>query len=130
MFIGIKDLVGSKRNISAKAIYRFRPTFGDSEPMDATMIDLVTKRIYSRTDPKKLLSKIEQSNPMALLTTPVGLPVWVSADRVIDVAKPIKNLHHDKAKAVVTIHVHGNESVDQQVTETVQRASKIISQSL
>lgn len=124
MFIKITTLNGGSQLIRTSKIIRFRPTFGSFEPPDASTIDY-DKRIYSADTPETIANKIGAELPLAALTTPNNLILFVDAGKVDDIAEPIPGHHHPKARCVI-----GLSGVRAQVKETPKQARSKIEQAM
>ncbi|MDA7945952.1 MAG: hypothetical protein MPJ78_00580 [Hyphomicrobiaceae bacterium] len=124
MFIKITTLNGGNQLIRTSKIVRFRPTFGSFEPPNASVIDY-KKRIYSADTPATIANKIGTDLPLAELTTPNNLVLFIDAGKVDDIADPIPGHHHPKARSVI-----GLSGVRAQVRETPNQAKRKIEEAL
>ena len=122
--IHYSDLAGETAAFNSDNFIRLRPTHGDSEPTEAVTIRTDKKRFHSKSSPDELVTQLSAVTDMVQLTTPVGIPVWIAKDRLIDVVPTSANLHHPEAKSVLTLHVKNEPTngppIDQQVRETVE----------
>lgn len=119
--IQFQDLAGGNAAFNSNAFVRIRPSHGETEPTDAVMIRTDRKRLFASDDIEDLVHKIGNASDLVKLTTPNGLNVWLSSERVEIVVAAAPNLHHPEANAVVTLTVIGGPSIDQQVRETVEQ---------
>lgn len=125
MFVDVQLVGGSNFSIRIDSIIRLRPTHGTTEPMDATMVEIAERTICSSEPAVVIVERIAHSTPMARLTTPVGVRVYISANKVTDIANADSMLHHESAQAVVTV-----AGQQQQVTETRDHAREVIQAAL
>lgn len=130
MLINAKDLNGSKIAINTSKVIRLRAAYGPHEPKKSITVDLEGKRISVSDKLSDLVDRVREHEPLAELTTPVGLSVFVAAERAVDIQKPSDINHHPAAKAVVAIHVSQKTVIHQQVTESVTKARDIINDAL
>ncbi len=117
--IHYEDLEGSAAAFNSDSFIRIRKAFGDSEPTDAITIRTDNQKFHSGSDLGEIVSQLQAATPLVELTTPVGLKAWISKDRLIDVVQSSPVLHHQNAKAVLTLLVSNGPSIIQQVQETV-----------
>lgn len=126
MFTEISILNGGTQLIRTDTIIRFRPSFGSFEPPNATALDYAKQRLYSADSPEKIVEKIGSALAIAALTTPNKLPLYVDAAKVIDIASPIPEHHHPKARAVIRLE----PNIRVQVRETPKQAERKIAEAL
>jgi hypothetical protein len=126
MFTEIATLNGGTQLIRTDTIIRFRPSFGSFEPPDATVLDYANQRLYSADSPGAIVEKIGTGLAIAELTTPNKLPLYVDAAKVIDIALPVPEHHHPKARSVIRLR----PNIRAQVRETPKQAQRKISEAL
>lgn len=113
MFIEVSMLDGSQRLVRSAKIVRLRPTFGDVEPEGATLIEVGTQRLFSSEPADAIAARLRGRLQLLQLTTPVGEPVWIDADKVIAIFDADPEQHHPDARSVVCLG-----DVEQQLAET------------
>ena len=126
MLIDAKDLQGSKIALNTKKVVRLRNSYGAIEPKNSVKLDLEGKQIFVSDKIEGLVKRIRKHERLAKLTTPVGIAVYVAADRVVDVHEPSEADDHPNAKAVVSIDINQKATIDQQVKEKVEKVLNAI----
>ena len=125
MFIEVATQDGGVHSIAVKAIIRFRPSFGASEPGDSTKIEHGDETFFTPDTLVAVKQKIGAGLRLAELTTPNELPVVVDAEKVSGIGDPVPSQHHENAGAVLRI-----AGRDQQVRESQDAARQIIEAAL
>ncbi len=129
MFIQVSTLNGGVQAIRTDTIVRFRPSHGPFEPQNATVIDYGDQRFLSADSSDEVAQNIGSELPLARLTTPNNLDLFVNASKVIDIAEPISGVHHPRARAVVRLTGTAKD-VRAQVRETFNQARTKVEQAL
>jgi len=126
MFTEIATLNGGTQLVRTSTIIRFHPSFGSFEPADASVIDYDDQRLYSADSLEAIVEKIGGERPLAGLTTPNDLPLYVDASKVIDIAMPIPGNHHPRARSIIRLSPGGRS----QLRETTNQARREIERAL
>ena len=131
MFTEIATLNGGTQLIRTSTIIRFRPSFGSFEPQNASVIDYADQRLFSADSPEIIAEKIGANLPLAALTTPNNLSLFVDAAKVIDIASPISEHHHPRARSVIGLSLSGqHRTVRAQLRETPNQARRKVDQAI
>jgi len=129
MFTEITTLNGALQLIRTATIIRFRPTFGSYEPTKATVVTYANQILYSADKPEKIASNIGNKLSIAKLSTPNKLSLYIDAAKVIDIAEPIPEHHHPRARSVIRL-IGRNPAIRAQLRETVKQARSKIDKAL
>lgn len=130
MLLSIKRLDGKTIEIDSTAVFRMRPAIKSVEHPSAVAVvhydPTPWNRHYeilaTRTKVTAVAKILASALPMVKLTSPIGAPVYLDADKIVKVEPADKKVHFPKAKAV--LYVKFGQS--QQVSETVAEAKAMI----
>lgn len=125
MLIDVTDLVGNTFSVNARKVFRLRSTFGDSQPSDATVIDLEARRVFSRDPLEDIVKLVLNYSVLCKFTAIPGIPCWIPAERILQIRPPTTSQHHPNAKSVISVETVGTAMIEQQVLEDVQQATDI-----
>lgn len=135
MFLSYELLDGSQKSIPANALLRIRSTVFNHEPESAVMIQYDDRKNFSRENIDDLISRFGDYVPLVKLTMLSSDPVFVSANRVLEVSPPNPVLHNPKAKAIVNFRTDSSGSIKQKsvfssVLEPVSKVEQMLNDAL
>jgi len=122
MFLELENLAGGTVVINTSHFLRARDSYGWNEPPSATVLQLLSEKLFCRNDLADVARMLSRLIPVAELHLPINAAVWLSVDKVTTVREASFGVHHPLARAVVAM---GN--IDQQVRETVEEARRVLS---
>jgi hypothetical protein len=109
--ISYQTLDGKLEKIGVSAIWRIRATLPHGEPPGATVIDSMFNRIFVKDSIENVISQIHDKN-IRKFTAPRGEPVYMAADKITRILRPIPTQHSHNTKAIIVTRV-GQQQVQE-----------------
>jgi hypothetical protein len=109
--ISFQTLDGKSDKIGVSAIWRIRATLSPGEPTEGTVIDSMFERILAKDSVEDVMGQIHDKN-IRKFTAPTGEPVYMAADKITRILRPIPAQHHQNTKAIIVTQI-GQQQVQE-----------------
>jgi hypothetical protein len=114
-------LGGKDYSVFRDAIWRIREACNPSEPPGTTIIDFAYVRLFASEPFDVVLNELRLTTSLIKLTAPNGVPVYLVADKIVEVYEPVPGLYHPETHSIV-----GSLEGRQQVQESKAHVSAMI----